>query len=96
MYGDFPTHTSRVYKHASDSCLGGHVVTLVGYAELRPIGAATVLTQNAPMRRTRDDVIRAFKPGGSYNLVSYPYSIKQRRSCGYCFINFVAPDFGWR
>ncbi len=61
-----------------------------------PIGAATVLTQDVPMRRTRDDVIRAFKPDGSYNLVSYPYSIKQRRSCGYCFINFVAPDFEWR
>ncbi len=61
-----------------------------------PIGAATVLTQDVPMRRTRDDVIRVFKPDGSYNFVSYPYSIKQRRSCGYCFINFIALDFGWR
>ncbi len=55
-----------------------------------PVGATTVVTENVPMRRTRDGVISALKPDGSYNLVSYPYSIKQRRNCGYCFINSAA------
>ncbi len=58
-----------------------------------PPGATTVIVQNIPSRCSHDTIFRLFTPDGSYDMLCLPYSIKQRRPCGYCFVNFLTPRF---
>ena len=60
--------------------------------EAWPLGATTVAVQNVPARTTQEEILRTFEPDGNYNMLFLPYSIKQRRTCGYCFLNFLTPE----
>ena len=60
--------------------------------EAWPLGATTVAVQNVPARTTQEEILRIFEPDGNCNMLYLPYSIKHRRTCGYCFLNFLTPD----
>lgn len=51
----------------------------------------TVLIQKIPSRLTRAEFLAAFPPDGSYDFLYLPFTTKQRRTAGFCLINFVSP-----
>jgi hypothetical protein len=58
-----------------------------------PANATTVLIRNMPPRSTIDELIKAFPPDGSYDLINLPFSVKARRTSSFVIINFVTVAF---
>jgi hypothetical protein len=57
-----------------------------------PENATTVLIHNMPSRTSIDELIKAFPPDGSYDLISMRFNVKARRTSGFVSINFVSVD----
>jgi hypothetical protein len=57
-----------------------------------PENATTVLIRNMPPRSTIDELLKAFPPDGSYDLINLPFNIKARRTSSFATINFVRVD----
>jgi len=55
-------------------------------------GVTTLLIRHIPQSVSQQDLLEMWPPNWGYNLLHLPYSIKQRRSCGYAFINFVSNE----
>jgi hypothetical protein len=45
-----------------------------------------------PPRSTIDELLKAFPPDGSYDLMNLPFNIKARRASSFAIINFVSID----
>jgi len=48
----------------------------------------TLVVRSIPLKASQDNLIALWPPTWGYNLIHLPYSLKQRRSVGYVFINF--------
>jgi hypothetical protein len=59
---------------------------------LWPENATTVLIHNMPPRSTIDELIKAFPPDGSYDLINLPFNVKARRTSSFATINFISVD----
>jgi hypothetical protein len=57
-----------------------------------PESATTVLIRNVPPRSSMEDLIKAFPPDGSYDLVHLPFNIKSRRTSSFATINFISVE----
>jgi hypothetical protein len=57
-----------------------------------PENATTVLIRNMPPRSTIDELLKAFPPDGSYDLVNLPFNVKARRTSSFATIDFVSVD----
>jgi len=55
-----------------------------------PPGTTTVVVHNIPPICTQEDIIALWPNDGTYNFLHMPFNVRQRRSAGYAFVNFVA------
>jgi len=50
----------------------------------------TLIIRSIPHKTCQESLIALWPPTWGYDFLHLPYSLKQRRSCGYAFINFVS------
>lgn len=60
--------------------------------EVWPRNATTVLIRNIPPRSNVEEILKAFPPDGSYDLLHLPFNIKARRTSSFATINFVCAE----
>lgn len=52
----------------------------------------TIVVRNIPSRFNQDRLMELWRPDGSYDFLFLPYSVKQRRTSRYVFINFTSHE----
>lgn len=57
-----------------------------------PPGATTLVVRNIPARYTVASLLEEWIPDGTFDMVHLPYNSREKRFCGYAFINFLTPE----
>uniref|UniRef100_A0A7S0AMJ7 RRM domain-containing protein n=1 Tax=Pyrodinium bahamense TaxID=73915 RepID=A0A7S0AMJ7_9DINO len=55
-----------------------------------PPGTTTLVVRNISARYTQEDILKVWEPDGSYDFISLPFSITEKRPLGFAFINFTS------
>jgi len=52
----------------------------------------TLVVRNIPARYTKEELLQEWPPDGGFDFLYLPFNQKQKRTAGYCFVNFTSSE----